>query len=345
MKKITKRVLSVFMAAIMMLSVLSVGAFAATKDNVKHYNTYTSLGDSIAAGFSMPDYKKQAAGRYVLGKARVEGAYPDLLAKAVEADKLNQLASPGYRTNELRFLLDNDYDGDFVTQKWVAVLSHLPENTYDGLKASRPEYQNAIKESDLVTVDIGLNDTWLPVMGAIQEVLYRGDPNNAVVESSDGAMVNTNTSSTWIEDLQIIAQSPIYLPKFIEALAKIATLSDYTKNMTVIVEKIHELNPNATVVLLSNYNPFRDWPESWAGPLSDAAEKVLYNKMNQTKKDLAAKYDNYYYVDVNDLPPVRHDSFEKVMATGSFGNWDPHPTEAGHQYITDQIIKALPEQK
>ena len=53
MKKLVKRLLAVLMALAMMATVLSTVAFAATPQNVKQYKSYVSLGDSIAAGFSI----------------------------------------------------------------------------------------------------------------------------------------------------------------------------------------------------------------------------------------------------------------------------------------------------
>ena len=343
MKKLVKRLLAVLMALAMMAPVLSTVAFAATPQNVKQYKSYVSLGDSIAAGFSMPDYLNKRHGKYVIDPQRIEGSYPALIADTLKVKNFYPYACPGYRSNELRFLLDNNYEGDYITQKWVATLSHLDSNTLEGMNARRPAYQNAVKTSDVMTLDIGLNDTWLPVMGAIQEIMYQGDPAKSVEQmEKDGAEASNDLDSV-MKDLSVIMTSPIYAPKLIDATYKILTMSDYLENYEAIVNRIYELNPNITICALSTYNPFRDWPEAWAAPLKQAAQKALYDKMNNQKKEFAQKYgDKFLYIDINDLPPVRHDSFEKVLATGSMGMWDPHPTEAGHKYIADKVIEALP---
>ena len=251
MKKLVKRLLAVLMALAMMATVLSTVAFAATPQNVKQYKSYVSLGDSIAAGFSMPDYLNKRHGKYVIDPQRIEGSYPALIADTLKVKNFYPYACPGYRSNELRFLLDNNYEGDYITQKWVATLSHLVSNTLEGMNARRPAYQNAVKTSDVMTLDIGLNDTWLPVMGAIQEIMYQGDPAKSVEQmEKDGAEASNDLDSV-MKDLSVIMTSPIYAPKLIDATYKILTMSDYLENYEAIVNRIYELNPNITICALS----------------------------------------------------------------------------------------------
>lgn len=344
MNKFTKRVLSVVMALAMVLSVLSVSAFAATSKTVKSYNEYTSLGDSIAAGFSMPEYNAKRGSYYCIEPQRIKDSYPDLIAKATKVKTMNAYASPGYRTNEVRYLLDNNYNGDFVTQKWVATLSHLDSNTIENMNKRRPLYQNAIKNSDLVTLDIGLNDTWLPVMGAIMEIIYQGDPQKnieAMQKDATQGIDNGYTLEDFMSDAQIVINSPKYLPKLIQAFYTIATLSDYTENYKAIVDRIFELNPDTTLCQISNYNPFKDFPEEWGKTLASLAQSILYDKMNNVKLECSQKYGSKCkYIDVNNLPPVRCNTGAMLLQQGA--NWDPHPTEAGHKYIADQVFKALP---
>lgn len=48
------RLMTLVLAVVMLFGVMTVGVNAASLSNVKHYDTYTCLGDSIAAGFG-PD--------------------------------------------------------------------------------------------------------------------------------------------------------------------------------------------------------------------------------------------------------------------------------------------------
>ena len=50
------RMLSLLLAVTLLAGMLTVAASAATLDNVRHYDVYTCLGDSVAEGFG-PDFQ------------------------------------------------------------------------------------------------------------------------------------------------------------------------------------------------------------------------------------------------------------------------------------------------
>ena len=346
-RKLSCGILSVVLALTMVFSVLGGTVFAATPENVKHYRVVTSLGDSIATGFSLPDYKKKAGDRFSIAKVRIEGSYPAIVADTVKAETFYPLATPGFRSNELRFVLCNDYDGDWITHKWEPFLSYIETNDYEGLKAQRSEFQSKVAQSDLVLLDIGFNDTWHPAVAVLQEVIRNGEPSyDFDKESEEGAkmIVEGYSYDDLRHDLEVVLKAPYNARRLPEVLYKLLTLSDYLPNYEAIVKRIYELNPNATIVAVGTYNPFRDWPEEWAQPLKQAAQTALYDRMNQQKKDFAKKYgDQFIYVDISDIPPVIQHSWADVTAAGGFSAWDPHPTVAGHQYEAQQIISCLPE--
>ena len=68
-----RRILPLLLALVLSLTAC-IPAFAAS-NKVKHYDTVTVLGDSIAAGFSLPDYvKKSGNGENLVSKQRIEGS-------------------------------------------------------------------------------------------------------------------------------------------------------------------------------------------------------------------------------------------------------------------------------
>ena len=94
------RALALLLSVVLLVGVLCTGAGAATLENVKHYDTYTCLGDSIAAGFGPydPDNK---------GFAREEVAYHAYVADAVTAKTFYPLGRVGFRSTELRYMIDD----------------------------------------------------------------------------------------------------------------------------------------------------------------------------------------------------------------------------------------------
>ena len=138
-----RRSIAVVLTLVMVFGILAIGASAASMDNVQHYGTYTCLGDSVAEGFG-PDNQD-----YV-GLKRVDFAYHALVADAVTADTFYPMARPGGSTSEVLYFVDKTiaYDASFF---------RIPIAEEDA-EALRVRIQDAIAESDLITLNVGSND-------------------------------------------------------------------------------------------------------------------------------------------------------------------------------------------
>lgn len=340
MKKAYKRIVSIVLALVLMVSVVSVSAYAATATTVRQYKVYASLGDSIAGGFSMPDYNAQANGQYVVGKIRVKGSYPDLLADDVLSTTFYPLAQPGFRTAEIRLMLDNSYDGDLITEKYVGELSNTTAYSLKSLKSQRKEYQTKIAKADLITLDCGFNDTWLPLEASALQI--RDDLN----ENSTYEEILLEEAEKYGSIGAALAQGEKYLkamlhsPKYVAIITNniYKVFADFRTNYKAIIDRIYTLNPDVTVVAVACYNPFKDW--SIAGTSLTVGDFVqpLYDEMNEYKASFVDTYGSKYKMAyVNDVE-VRTTSIPSNGVSG----FDPHPTEAGHKYIEKQILAVLP---
>ncbi len=322
MKKTFKKLFAALLAVLMIASVASLSAFAYDR-NGHQVKRIVVLGDSIAAGFSLPDYKRY--NQYCLQNKRVKGSFSDIVATKLGVKYGNKTfkpyVSPGFRTKELRVFLENDYEGDFVTQNFINSLSGNPSYNLDVMKSQRATIQNNISKADLVILEIGFNDTWLTTMGAYTDFsMSTGDPI--------GQLMN----------------SPRYLYEFSMGLQD--TLLNFSQNFGPIVQDLYRLmKPGATVVCVGCYNPFKDWtiPDGsmiYAGQLLN----FMYNNMNSVMRSYANDgVHDYVFVDVPDTEVIS-DTVNDMLSGQPMlqeGGWDPHPTEAGHQYIANQILNAL----
>ena len=118
-RKIFTRMLAVLMTVIMIVCALEPCAFAKTQETVKHYDVYTCLGDSHAAGYGTTGY--------VYSRIPAPNAYHSLVANAVGA-KLNDYGVGGFRTHEISYMLDDNYDMDWTVVQPI-VLTRLPPRT------------------------------------------------------------------------------------------------------------------------------------------------------------------------------------------------------------------------
>jgi len=339
--KLSKRLLSLALALVMMCSVLAVSASAASKTTVKRYKTYTALGDSIGAGFSMPDYEKY--NRLIVVKQRIEGAYPSIVADYVQAKTFYPLCQPGFRTAELRILFDDSFDGDSMDKDGTWQKAAGTPYDADDVKAQRAEYRKKVAASDLVTLECGLNDTYHPLLAAVYKInqgkALSDDYQDDVYDwLSDFGTVGEAVAAAYAAIPYVLTapQSVYYL---MEALYKSST--DMIKNYDAVVKGIYECNPDVTIVAVSTYAPFGDWeiPPGSGIKLLGGLLEPLYLAMNSKKESYVDEYPGkYYYADITDTE-VRSNKTPSSLSEG----FDPHPTIKGHRMIANHIVEALPK--
>ena len=290
---------------------------------------YTCLGDSIAAGYSLPGFEER---RYT-GLTRMEGTYGAIVADSLNVDKYNAYAMSGVRTQEMKMFLVDDYYGDAITNRnmWFWFLD--TDNIEPELAALRKQLREGIREANLITLGIGANDLLLTLEGTLLQLgtgkPYQG-PEAAVQEYVNQVELNgledtNNMVSTALEYVMGVAT---LVPQLIAAAsdAVLGFNSRYEEDLNLI----QKLNPTAAIVQVSQYNPFYT-----LSPGFDGIFDMYFGQMNDFFLEMAEKYDNVYYADVTGT--------ETIFGT-QFIN-DPHPTQNGHKYMAEQILKVLEDVK
>ena len=192
------------------------------------------------------------------------------------------------------------------------------------------EIDEDIKSAKLITLTCGGND----MMHTLYEEItnsYRESTGLAIdsssilkmLEESDGVMLMT-TISVLTGDGEI----PFY-----DSSASLNTLSAYEENLKEILTYIKNLNPEARVVITTQYNPYKNATGVFAeiGRIFNFSVK----KLNTVICDIGKKAD----ADVCDV----YESFEKSsdnLCNADFEslNLDIHPNAAGHKVIAETIM-------
>lgn len=351
MKHGMRKVVAVLLAMLMLVSLGGISAFAksagtAKGTKYKTYKTFVSFGDSVAAGVSTSTYKaahetKEAKTNYFV---RVPGTYVDRVAKKVNTKKLYPLAQPGMRSEELRLLLNDCYNGDgheaYVTNALNGFTS--PGGKYTGkdpvkdYKKLRTLYQSAVKEADLITIGIGFNDVWFSILAAATELTESGKvsktPELTLFKNAE-KLGSMGKAIKQAEDaLNTVMKIPSYIPVITEA--GIEAKARYFVNYRAIIERIYSLNPDVTVVTIGYHDaliPGEFDPTNFMHYF--AIFQPSFEAMNAYTRVRPTPYGTYYYVDMHGTETVLN----------STETWDPHPTDAGHKYMAKQILKALPK--
>ena len=311
-----KRFISLFLAICLLAGIFSTTAFASSSSEstgkTVYYGYYTALGDSICAGFTQPDYQ------YKDGFAVNPENSPKLCYASLVGDQLGStvynLGKCGSDTGDLLDILTNG------------------NNSY------HDEFTQYIRKSNLITLEMGSDDLLMATAHSIMKCVGGnvGDMTTeqmlALVEplltGDIGGIANS------IETVMGVQLTPEQIQAIMNALSDDslkATLEtayeSYCVNYPQIVKELHDLNPDAEIVILNYYNPYSYLNFNW-GYTSANTVKIIQDftdKMNA----FALKYSQD-----NDHPYVDLSGIQTNIV-------DPHPSTAGHAQIASRIVSAL----
>ncbi|MGN0446171.1 MAG: GDSL-type esterase/lipase family protein [Acutalibacteraceae bacterium] len=339
-----KKLLAALMSLTLVLSCCSIAASAAERSK---YPVYTALGDSASSGFGLPDYA-QYQSLVVYGK-RIKGSYADLLAESLGCSKVYPYGVSGIRSSELRYLLDNTYHGDYILDRDMPTMSN-GMITRDILKPKRSEYQKAVREADLITLDIGFDDIWVPTIACIYDIAADGRFDNADAGKTISEKVAEYGSAEVVLDnafsyLRAWLSNPIKWAYYWDSWALTVTkwVADFSINYNAIVRAIYRLNPDVTVIALGCYNPCSGWDILPDDRAIEHLVQPYYDYVNAQKTAAEAEYRTYHYVELRNVDLINKKTtlplYENLTLDGS--GFNPHPTEKGHQQICDAILSEL----
>ena len=295
--------------------------FAATDGKQYYdYDKVLLLGDSEASGFT--DYDDEMS-----EFNRVDDSYAAYVADELGAE-LIPMACPGFRTIELRYMLDDSYRPD---DKYL--FDKVPRTPKDEILAKVPQLRQAIAESDLIMIGIGGND-WGAYLGWVMADVQL---ENNVSEEYRQALREFLESAT-VEDSIIskIIELADYLNAMDELAAALPEAMNYAfgnlrENWNYIIEYIYEKNPDVTIAVIGMFPTYYQTPEGEPDNIAQPnALKMLVEDsiIDYGNKHMVENQEKYGYIYV--------DTFGTVVELS-------HPTVAGHRFIADRIFEALPD--
>ncbi len=314
-----KKVLAILLTLILVSG--STVSFAA--DGEKQYHKYDKvllLGDSEASGFT--DY-----GHEMSEFNRVDDSYAAYVADELGAE-LIPMACPGFRTIELRYMLDDSYRPD---DKYL--FDKVPHTPKDEILAKTPQLRQAVAESDLILIGIGGND-WGAYLGWIMADVQL---ENALPEEFREELRNYLATATFEDGIiSKIVELADYLNALDELVVALPEAMNYAfsnlrENWNYIIEYIYEKNPDVTIAAIGMFPTYYQTPEgepeniAQPNAMKIKVENAIIDYGNKHVLDNQEKY-GYIYVD----------TYGTVVEIS-------HPTVAGHRFIADKIFEALPD--
>lgn len=363
MKNIMKKSLAVLLALMMLsTSFVCLAGFELNQDAVNahygQYKNYVLLGDSIASGYrdEMSDNDARHNDLYMDSTyCRYEGSYADVLADAIIEDKsMTALAAPGFRTIEMRYMLEDDYAA-VCDDEYLFHPSHLyvyadqvcschGEKMTPGSEHFRELFKKSIAEADLITLGIGGND-WGAYLGwVLDDILAPENVGDKFAAMAQEIIEGSEMDLSAVAKLLEVAHLAGALPEIGQRLPEILQngLGNFYKNWDIMIEDIYALNPDVTLMVIGmsdsgvkgknyDYNgvvgeavPAYNVPEEVRPVLNTVIDFIM--KVGNTPMIEGAKTFGYTYVNTDGATYV-----------------DSHPDEDGHKYFANKIIEALPD--
>ncbi|MBQ6402650.1 MAG: hypothetical protein IJI27_01975, partial [Oscillospiraceae bacterium] len=335
MKK-SSRILAILLVVAMMASFTA--AFAMDKGQHKQFKTYTCIGDSIAAGYTVDGIGEAVAFE------RVEGAYHDLLAKMIDAN-LNQLGCSAFRTVELRYMIDGVYTDDDGLWGMVWGKHTFSTETLDAYMTA--QFKSAIAESDLVTINLGSNDimsyTYISALLAMSE-----DSSIPGMDKIKENLEKTGDLGAALLKMVEAAESVGKINNVLSAVRKALdkSMKQFKDNWKASIDGIlgeGGVNPDTIICAVGAYNP-GDHIYLGSSNQIDLAPilRPIVNQINSYMKTFIRQYPGHYYF----ADMVGVETFDVAVGDPEFQSyftWASHPTRKGHMEMANRIYAALPD--
>ncbi len=320
MKKLFKSTLAV----LLMLTLLSSFSVCFAADNEKNYfdyGSYVLLGDSVACGWSDIEERDTSF-------TRVEGSYGAFLADDLGVT-LHPRACIGFRTLEMRYMFEDDYEGDRFMFYSI---------DQDRVDREIPAIRREVAEAGIVTLSVGGND-WGSYLGwHVYEEMDKFEEKNEEFLTKAREFLETNGTETDTVDALIdIACLTGALPQIIQVLpgALEEGLTRYIENWNYMIEDIYALNPDVTLVVVGMFDTtVQDETMKEIDPAGTSVQaaltkiKVAQAIVDYANKPMKAGAEKYGYIFIDPVGTL----CEKQ-----------HPSRAGHRHIADLILAALPD--
>ncbi len=321
MKKIFKKSLVFMLAMLLVCGSFSVCAVEVHGKKHLDYGSYVLLGDSVASGWSDIEDRDTCF-------QRVEGSYGALLADDLGVT-YHPRACIGFRTLEMRYLFEDDYEGD-------RFMFYSVDQDY--VDSVIPTIREEVKNAGLITLNVGGND-WGSYLGwHVFEEIEKVEGNENFVEKALPYLENTvNFGVETIETLVGIADLAGCLPELIKILPKALDegFRRYMENWNIMIEDIYALNPDVTLVVIGMFDT----------GLQDETMKDVEGAITLPSGEIGGINIGQTIVDLANTPMRQGAEKYGYIFIDPIGTLceQQHPSYAGHRHIADLILEAIPD--
>lgn len=336
-------------------------------------NAVADVAKKVANSASKEDVEKalnkvkdavNELGEEIKGNEKLVALYEDLKAKIDHAIALIILAYENATSTDYKATKDSYYvaigDGTAVSDSYVDLVAEELKINYKNLSKDGLLVEDAlavveknaalIEKADLITVGFG-NNTFVKDL-LLEVVNYKSlDLNWEAFVGEDGEeaveKVLDKLQAVFAEaGLDVNVDGGVNVAEALTVAVAAYTYNclSYVVNLPCLLDKISDINPDATVVIVSMYNPLREVAFQVGDKTVSVAPFVegLVEATGLYSLAYAMMHKNVIFVEAEDVE-IAYDG--DAMGVGdlaiAYMVGDMNPSEEGHEYIKDQIIDAL----
>lgn len=331
---------------IVALSVLPCFAAELNQDAVNEhrgqFKKYVLLGDSVASGYRDVMCDEDDAYNKAYQETtycRVPGSYADVLTKAIiEDNTMTAFAGPGFRTIEIRYMLEDDFT---ETDDYMFHPAQLNAVGDAGSEEYRKAYQKAIAEADLITLGVGGND-WGAYLGwVIADVFEKENVADKFMIKLQEIVANCPFSAEMVEELVELAHIAGALPEVVATLPQALSygLGNFYKNWDIMIQDIYDLNPDVTLMVIGmSDNSLKGKYFGYNGEEG----KPINEEPTEPSEVVTTIVD--FIMSVGNGPMIESEEKFGYIYVDTAGTTyvESHPDADGHIFIANRIIEELP---
>ena len=210
---------------------------------------------------------------------------------------------------------------------------------------SHADAKTAVTGADFITITIGGNDLLDALYGYLAAEYNENNPDDQMTAKEIADELAKG-------NVGLIQKLIGYMPGFQNSDAAKNALTAYSENLTAILSAIRTLNSNVQVVVLNQYNPYKQAAESanplfaaYTTPVSDAFEAGVTALNLATAGVVTALQDAN--VQVANVKAVFDAQAENPCNADFFHldalSFDIHPNATGHQLLADMVGEIVEE--
>lgn len=357
---------------------ISAGSIASTHllEPIEEVDCMMTTGDSTVFGYdledckddprydepSMPDHYRNTHGYRITS----EYSYPALLRNLFGLKQLGKtkddekptfapLATARFRVEDIRCLVDPEYKGDGFTEN--NIIPMLEEYRYQ-LDEIMEETMAWLQREDLDFVVVGVGSNNFHTYLGNQLIDNENYWFNWDQFSEKKVIDYKNLIEAISNFVHIVTGEDVSLyQKAIESV--VYTTASVMENIPTVVDKIHEINPNAKICLMGIYDPVNTLHYQIPGQSADVKLgtliDALISRINKSYQACALERQDYcFYVDATDVAVLFQEDpqfiDEDVMnlyhlmdCVNYFieQNTKTHQTVGGHEDLYHRILEAM----